>query len=233
VAERIPLALCPGLLLDARFWQHQVPALADLAEIRIPDLTRHDSLAGMAGLVLETMPERFALAGLSMGGYVCFEILRRAPERVSHLALLDTRASPDSPEQAARRRGLMELARKGRFKGVTPLLLPQYLHPDNLQDETLARLVIDMAESIGRDGFLRQQTAILNRPDSRPELAWIDQPTLVLCGRADAVTPLAEHELMANGIRGSRLVVVEQAGHLAPLERPAPVNAALRAWLAD
>lgn len=230
--DPIPLALCPGLLLDGRLWQHQIPALADIAEIRVPDLTRHDSMAGMASAVLELMPERFALAGLSMGGAVAFEVLRQAPERVTHLALLDTRAVVDPPEQAARRRGLMELARKGRFRGVTPQLLPLLLHPDHQKDEALTRLIMDMAEAVGLEAFLRQETALLHRADSLPLLPWIDQPTLVLCGRQDALTPLHYHEEMHAGIRGSELVVVENAGHLPPLEQPAAVNAALRAWLA-
>lgn len=231
MSEPIPLALLPGLLLDARLWQPQRDALADIAEIRVPDLTQADSMEGLADAVLSIMPERFALAGLSMGGSVAFEVVRRAPERVTRLALLDTRARVDPPEQAARRRGFMELARKGRFRGVTPQLLPSLIHPDRLKDAALTQLIMEMAEAVGRDAFLRQQTALLNRPDNLPLLPWIDVPTLVLCGRQDALTPLHYSEEMHAGIRGSRLVIVEEAGHLPPLERPAAVNAALRDWL--
>jgi pimeloyl-ACP methyl ester carboxylesterase len=230
--DRIPLALCPGLLLDARLWQHQLPALADIAESRVPDFSTQDSIAAMARDVLKLMPQRFALAGLSMGGYVALEVVAQAPERVTHLALLDTRAVADTAEERDRRRGLMELARMGRFKGVTPKLLPLLLHPRNLQNVPLTRLVTDMAETIGREGFLRQQKALVNRTDKTAGLARITQPTLVLCGRQDALTPLAHSQAMAARIPNSRLVVVEEAGHLSPLEQPEAVNAALRAWLA-
>lgn len=232
MTDRIPLALCPGLLCDERLWRHQLAALADRADCRVPDLSQDDSTAAMARRVLDTMPERFALCGLSMGGYVAFEVLRQAPERVLRLALLDTRAGLDTPEAAARRRGLMELAGKGEFKGVTPRLLPQLLHEKHLRDETLTTLVMDMAAAVGRNGFLKQQTAILNRADSRPLLPAIGVPTLVLCGRQDALTPLALHEEMAAGIPGARLEVVEEAGHLSPLEQPEAVNRALGDWLA-
>jgi len=231
VSARIALALCPGLLLDERLWQHQVPALADLADIRVPDFTSQDSGEAMAASVLASMPERFALAGLSMGGYVALEVVRQAPERVTRLALLDTRARLDTPEEAARRRGLMELARKGSFKGVTPKLLPLLLHPRNLEIAALTGLVMDMAARVGRESFLRQETAILNRADYLPLLPTIAQPTLVLCGRQDALTPLAFHEELAAGIPGARLVVIEEAGHLSPLEQPEAVTRALRRWL--
>jgi pimeloyl-ACP methyl ester carboxylesterase len=223
--------MLPGLLCDHALWRHQVEALADLADPWIADLTRADNVEEMARSVLEQAPERFALAGLSMGGYVCFEILRQAPRRVSRLALLDTKASPDSPEQRRRRRGLLSLASKGRFKGVTPQLLPMLLHEDRLEDAKLTGIVMAMAERVGRDAFIRQQTAILARPDSRPLLPGIDVPTLVLCGKEDALTPMAEHKAMAEAIPNAELTVVPHCGHLAPLERPEAVNAALRRWL--
>lgn len=229
--DRIPLALCPGLLLDGRLWQHQIPALSDIADIRVPDFTRHDSMQGFAEAVLEIMPERFALVGLSMGGSVAFEVMRQAPERVTRLALMDCRAPVDPPEQAARRRGFMELAKKGRFRGVTPQLLPVLIHPDRQADKALTTLLMDMAESVGREAFLRQQTALLTRPDNVPLLSWIDVPTIVVCGRQDALTPLFYAEEMAAGIRGSRLIVVENSGHLPPLEQPDEVNRILREWL--
>jgi pimeloyl-ACP methyl ester carboxylesterase len=231
MAERIPLALCPGLLLDQRLWKHQIPALADVAECRVPDFSTQDSIGAMARAVLKLMPQRFALAGLSMGGYVALEVVAQAPERVTHLALLDTRAVTDTPEEAARRRGLMELSQKGRFKGVTPKLLPLLLHPANLKNEKLTRLVMDMAESIGREGFLRQQKALLNRADRSRQLPTIVQPTLVLCGRQDALTPLPLSQAMARAIPDAKLVVVEDSGHLTPMEQPEAVNRALREWL--
>ena len=231
MTDRSALALLPGLLCDQALWQHQVAPLADLADCRVADFTSQDSVAAMARSVLEAMPERFALAGLSMGGYVAFEIMRQAPERVMRLALLNTKARPDTPEETARRRGLIELAQKGQFKGVTPRLLPLFLHKGRLEDAALTGEVQAMAERIGKDAFIRQQTAILGRPDSRPTLVTIGCPTLVLCGRQDALTPVQDHTEMAAGIRNAQLKVVEDCGHLAPLERPEAVTGAMRAWL--
>jgi pimeloyl-ACP methyl ester carboxylesterase len=226
-----PLALLPGLLCDGALWHAQVEGLAGHADCRVVDFTEQDSIAAMAASVLEAMPEPFALAGLSMGGYVAFEVLRQAPGRVTRLALLDTSARADTPEQTRERRGLIELARKGRFRGVPRRLLPLYLHPARLEEVELPAAVTAMAERIGRDAFLRQQKAIMGRPDSRRDLVRIDCPTLVLCGRQDQPTPLARHTEMAAGIARSRLVVIEDCGHLAPIERPAEVTAALKAWL--
>ncbi|MDX1712030.1 MAG: alpha/beta hydrolase, partial [Rhodovibrionaceae bacterium] len=153
----VPLALLPGLVNDEALWSHQLTALADLAECRVADLTQDDNVGDMAARVLAMMPERFALAGLSMGGYVAFEIMRQAPERVERMALLDTKARPDTEEQTARRRGLIELAQKGDFKGVTARLLPQFVHPDHAADPAIADAVMQMAKRVGRDAFLRQQ----------------------------------------------------------------------------
>ncbi len=231
--ERVPLALLPGLLCDGRLWAPQIDALADLAEPRVADFITQSSVGEMAESVLAAMPPRFDLAGLSMGGYVALEILRRAPERVLRLALLDTKADPDTEEQTARRRGLIELAERGEFKGVTPRLLPLLIHQARLEDEALTGVVTAMAEAVGKAAFLRQQQAIMTRPDSRPTLVKVTCPTLVLCGREDALTPVDKHTAMAAGIRDARLVVVEGCGHLSTIERPEAVNEALRAWLAD
>ncbi|MFN3462241.1 MAG: alpha/beta fold hydrolase [Oceanibaculum sp.] len=231
MAEKIPLVLLPGLLCDEKLWAPQVQALADVADCRVADLTRHESVRDMAASVLADAPETFALAGLSMGGYVAQEIMRQAPERVVKLALLDTSPRADTEEQSVRRRGLIDLAQKGRFKGVTPRLLPLLIHPDRQEDEKLTSIIFAMAEHVGMDGFIRQQKAIMGRPDGRPDLPKIKVPTLVLCGRQDALTPLELHKEMAAGIAGARLVVVEESGHLPTLERPAEVNMALREWL--
>lgn len=232
MTDKIPLVLLPGLLCDAALWQPQAAALGALVEPWVADLTLDDSMAAMAQRVLAGAPPRFALAGLSMGGYVAQEIVRRAPERVTRLALLDTSARADTPELTARRRGLIELSQKGQFKGVTPRLLPLLIHPDRLGDEAFTATFMDMAERVGKAGFLRQQTAIMGRPDGRGDLGRIACPTLVLCGRQDALTPPALHEELAALIPGARLVVVEHCGHLSTLERPEEVDEALRRWLA-
>ncbi|WP_135468946.1 alpha/beta fold hydrolase [Crenalkalicoccus roseus] len=224
------LLLLPGLLCDARLWRDQVAGLGDRARCVVADLTRDDSLSALAARALAAAPPRFALCGLSMGGYVAFEILRRAPERVTRLALLDTSARPDTPEQARRRRGLMALARAGTFRGVTPRLLPQLVHPAHLGGPVAAE-VMAMAERVGRDAFLRQQAAILGRPDSRPLLPGIRVPALVAVGEEDALTPPALSEEMAALIPGARLARLPGCGHLPPLEDPAATTALLRAWL--
>lgn len=229
--DRIPLVLIPGLLCDHALWAHQLANLDDIADMTVADVSRDDSIAGMARTVLADAPDRFALAGLSMGGYVAHEIMRRAPGKVDRLALLDTSARPDTPEQSSRRRGLIELAEKGRFKGVTPRLLPLLVHPDRQQDEPLTDAVMGMAARIGKDAFLRQQHAILGRIDSRPQLEGYAAPTLVLVGRQDALTPVAAGEEMAGLIPDATLVVIEECGHLSTMERPEQTTAALRDWL--
>jgi pimeloyl-ACP methyl ester carboxylesterase len=227
-----PLILLPGLLDDARLWRHQVDNLGHLAEkIEVADLVGPDTMGGMAERVLAMRSGPFALAGISMGGYVALEIMRRAPERVLRLALLDTSARADTPEQTARRRGLIELAQKGRFLGVTPRLLPQLLHPDHVRDHAIANTIVQMARSVGREGFLAQQRAIMGRPDSRPDLGRIRCPTLVLGGRQDAVTPPEVMEEIAAGIPAAKLVLLDRCGHLAPLEQPEAVTAAMAEWL--
>lgn len=229
---RQPLVLLPGLLCDQALWEPQLAGLADIADMAVGDLTRSDSTEGMAADVLRTAPPRFALAGLSMGGYVALTVLRLAPERVTRLALLDTTARPDTPERTRTRQLLMAQARVGEFKGISPRLLPEWIHPSRVNDQALARTVIDMAGRVGRDAFLRQQTAIIGRGDSRPGLSRISCPTLVLCGRQDKTTPLEVMTEIAADIPSSRLVIIEECGHLSTLERPDEVNAAMRTWLA-
>ena len=227
----IPLFLLPGLLCDHALWAPQVAALSDIAAPQVADLTPYDSVGGMAEAVLGAAPDRFALAGLSMGGYVAFEIMRRAPERVIRLALLDTSARPDTPEHKKQRRELMALARTGDFKGVTPRLLPRWVHPSRVNDPALADTVTTMTQRVGREAFLRQQTAIMNRPDSRLTLPEIACPTLVLCGHEDQSTPVDRHREMAADIANARLAVVPECGHLSTLERPETVSREMRAWL--
>lgn len=225
------LLLVPGLLCNGELWAHQTRYLSDIAEISIADTLSHDSVEDMAEHILEKAPGNFCLAGLSMGGYIAQEIVRQAPERVEKLALLDTSARPDSDEQRRRRKGLISLARTGKFKGVTPRLLPLLIHEDRLEDEELTEAIMEMAADVGQDAFLRQQTAILGRPDSRADLISIQVPTLVVCGRQDELTPLDLSEEMAAGIPDARLCIIEECGHLSTMERPFAVTALMRDWL--
>jgi len=232
VADRIPLILVPGLLCTDALWQAQVDGLGDVARITVTaEHTRHTDIGAIAGAILAAAPPRFALAGLSFGGYIAFEIMRRAPHRVERLALLDTTARADPEERRKLRRDLIKQAQIGRFLGVTDKLLPNFIHPDRLGDTALTDAVKNMALSVGRDGFIRQQTAIIGRPESYRDLGEIDCPTLVLVGRQDVLTPLAGHEEMQAAIPNAKLIVVEDSGHLPTMERPEAVNQAMRDWL--
>ena len=226
-----PLILIPGLLCDERLWAHQVKSLSDIANPVVAGIPTGDSVGGMARDVLRRAPETFALAGLSMGGYVALEIMRQAPGRVTALALLDTSARADTPGQTRARLELLKLAESGRFAEVPRRLLPRILHPSRLADEALVSTVVDMASVVGQKAFERQERAIMERPDSRGDLASISCPTLVLCGSEDELTPPYLHEEMAKRIPGARLQLVEKCGHLSTLEQPARVNEAMRDWL--
>ena len=231
MTEKIPLLLLPGLLCDRRLWAPQMASLADIAEPIVADLTCDDSIEAMAQWALVAAPPRFAVAGLSMGGYVAQEIMCQAQERVTRLALLDTSARADAPEQRRRRHDLIALSQRGQFHGVTQHLLPQLIHPDRLGEASLVRIIREMAESIGVEGFRRQEAAILARRDGRSDLTRITVPALVLCGREDLLTPPALAEEMAALIPSAELHIVEHCGHITTLERPGEVSGALRQWL--
>lgn len=228
---RLPLLLMPGLLCDAALWAHQIETLSDLALPMVADLTQADTIAAMATQVLAAAPARFALAALSMGGYVAFEIMRREPARVAGLCLVDTTARPDTEEQRARRRALLHLARSGKFKGVTPRLIPTLVHPDHAGDPAIAGVVMAMAERVGRDAFIRQQSAIIGRVDSRPGLSAITAPTLCIVGEQDQVTPPDRLAEVAAAVPGARFAQISPCGHLAPLEQPGKVSMLMREWL--
>ena len=229
--DSLPTVLIPGLANTARLYAHQIPALWRYGPVTIADHTRDDSMSGIARRILATAPPRFALVGLSMGGYTAFEIMRQAPERVERLALLDTTARPDAPEQTERRKAQIALARSGRLSEVVEQLFPLFVHSSRTDDEALKALVLEMAEEAGAEAFSRQQTAIMTRPDSRPNLPDIACPTLVLVGDGDRLTPPDRAEEMASLVSGSRLVVVPTCGHLSALEQPRVVTDALDDWL--
>ena len=229
----LPIVLVPGLNCSARLYAEQVPALWGFGPVTIADHRRDDSMAAIAAHILATAPPRFALVGLSMGGYIAFAMVRQAPERVARLALLDSSARPDTAEQSERRRGLIALAEGGRFSELADLLFPVFVHRNRQGDEALRALVRTMAEETGPQAFVRQQRAIMTRPDCRPLLALIRSPTLVLVGDGDELTPPALSEEIAAGIAGARLVRVPDCGHLSTLERPQAVNRALLEWLQE
>jgi pimeloyl-ACP methyl ester carboxylesterase len=231
VPEPLPIVLVPGLNCSARLYAPQLPALWRFGPVTVADHRRDDSMAAIARRVVAASPEKFALVGLSMGGIIAFEILRQAPERVAKVALLDTNARTDEPERSARRERQVAMARDGRFAEVVDALLPLFLHRTRHDDEDLRWVVHIMADETGPEAFIRQQTALKARPDSRPGLAAIRCPALVLVGDGDELTPLALSEEIVAAIPGARLVVVPECGHLSTLERPEAVNRALVEWM--
>ena len=231
--KKSSLLLLPGLLEDADGFQGQIEGLAGIADIVVADLTRSDTMAALARDALsQAAPGPIALAGHSMGGYVALEIMRQAPERIAALALLNTNARPDSAEATENRRRLMALAERD-FEAVIATLLARQMTKAHLADPVLTAMVAEMAQAVGRQAFARQQNAIIGRIDSRPHLAKIRCKTLVLAAREDAIMPLEVLEELATGIPGAKLSIVEDSGHMAPLEQPAAVTAALEAWLKE
>ena len=231
MSESLPVVLIPGLLLTPQLYAPQLEALWADAPVLLANHTRADSMAELARGILAQAPPRFALVGLSMGGYIAFEILRQAPERVARLALLDTAARPDTPDITAGRRTNMQLAQSGRLAEVVDALIPRLVHPSRVTDAPLLDVIRRMGAQVGVAGYLRQQAAIIARPDSRPMLKDIRCPTLVLVGDADQLTPPERAQEIAAGVRGAELVIVPECGHLSTLERPELVTRALRSWL--
>jgi pimeloyl-ACP methyl ester carboxylesterase len=227
----LPIVLIPGLNCSARLYGEQIPALWRFGPVTVADHTRDDSVQAIAARILAAAPPRFALAGLSMGGYIAFEIMRQAAERVVKLALLDTGARAETAEQTKRRQAPMQMARTGRLGEVAEAAFIFFVHPDRHGDVALRTLVKTMADETGVDAYLRQQRAIMSRPESRPSLAAIACPTLVVVGEQDQGTPPALSQEIAAAIPGARLVVIADCGHLSTIERPAEVTKAMAAWM--
>ena len=229
-----PLVLLPGLLCDAAVWRDTIAALGGRARCWVADLTRDDTMTTMARRVLAECPfERFALAGFSMGGYVAMELWRQAPGRIGRLALLATSARTDTPERVRERERFIALAEGDGFQPITRTMLAFLVHPDRRADAALAGEILAMAGRVGAPAYVRQQRAMLCRPDSRATLPTVNCPALVLCGRQDERAPPEVHEEMAAAIPGARLAVLEDCGHMLPMERPAAVAGALAGWLAN
>ena len=226
-----PIVLVPGLCATPRFFAAQATELWKHGPVQVANHTRDETMFGIAARILDEAPPRFALVGHSMGGYITFEILRQAPSRVTRVAFLDTSARPDTSEQTQRRREVIAVALQGRLRQVADLQFPLLVHPAARDDARLRDAVRAMMDDTGIDAFIRQEQAIIHRADSRPTLAKIRCPALVLVGEQDAITPPDVAEEIAAGIRGARLAKIPECGHMSAMEQPAAVNAALAAWL--
>src|SRR5438132_7153023 len=227
----MPIMLVPGLASSARIYAPVIPALWRLGPVTVANHIRDDNMAVIARRILAEAPPRFALAGHSMGGYIAFEIMRQAPQRVAKVALINTQARPDTPEAAARRRSQIARAKGGEYHAILDELFSGFVHPSRREDAILRQLVRDMGDDVGVDAFVRQQTAVMSRPDSRPTLAWIKCPTLVLTGDEDNTIPNSLSMEMASGIPGAKLVVLRNCGHLPQVEQTQATADALTEWL--
>jgi pimeloyl-ACP methyl ester carboxylesterase len=227
----MPILLVPGLGGSPRIYAPVAPALWLYGPVTVANHIRDNNMGAIARRILAEAPPRFALAGHSMGGYIAFEIMRQAPQRVAKLALINTQARPDPPEATARRRGQIARTQAGEYHAVLDDLFPGFVHPSRRDDAELRQLVHDMGDDIGADAFIRQQTAIISRPDSRPSLAWIRCPTLVLTGDEDNTIPNSLSVEMADGIHGAKLTIIPHCGHLPQLEQPQATTDALVEWL--
>jgi pimeloyl-ACP methyl ester carboxylesterase len=228
-----PILLVPGLACTARLYAPQLPALWQLGPVTVANHTPSNTMAGIGKAILDQAPPRFHLVGLSMGGYIAFELLRQHPERVAKLALLDTGSRADLPEQSERRRKFIVMARENRLGLINDALWPILVHESRAGDRELRATADAMMNETGAAAFIRQQEALIGRPDSRPGFGAIHHPTLVVVGDGDRLTPPELSAEIAGGIKGARLETVAECGHLSTLERPEAVTKLLYDWLSD
>lgn len=226
-----PLVLLPGHMCDQQMWLGPFTALRDFVPTQIIELGGRTSVAELARDVLASAPPVFALAGFSLGGYTALEIMRRAPQRVARLALFDTSARPDAPENTPKRLRNIELARSGRLKEVVDAFALGAQGPVMRRDAELALALRSMMGRPSAEHYVAQQIALMSRPDAREVLATIACPTLIACGAEDSITTPEMHEEMAGVISNAAYVPIPDSGHMAPMEQPVAVSALLRYWL--
>ncbi len=222
--------LLPGLLCDRTVWTHQIRAIEHFAEVIVPDFRYVDSITSMARIALDRAPASFSVAGHSMGARVAIELFRMAPDRVERIALLDTGVHPRGPTEESKRGELVEIARSQGMEAMAARWLPPMLHPDH---GALLEPLTDMVKRSTPETFANQQRALLNRPEARAVLPLIKCPALVLCGRQDVWSPVSQHEEIAAAIPHAKLVIVEDSGHMSPIEQPEAVTNALLDWLSQ
>lgn len=226
-----PIVLIPGMLCTTEIFSSQIAALWPYGSVTVASTLEGDTIAEIAAAILAAAPPRFALAGISMGGFIELEIMRQAPERVLKLALLGTEARPDTPDQTAQRRALLGQVNPGNFEMLLALAVPASVHPAHQNDPALREAHVRMGLAVGIERWARQAEAVMTRTDYRPGLPAISVPTLVLVGDSDTFTPLDRAEEMAAAIPDARLVVVPQCGHASTIEQPDAVNRALIEWI--
>jgi pimeloyl-ACP methyl ester carboxylesterase len=228
-----PILLVPGLACTARLYAPQLPALWQLGPVTVANHTTSNSMVGIGKAILDQAPPRFHLIGLSMGGYIAFDLLRQQPERIAKVALLDTGSRADLPEQSERRRKFIAMAREGQLNQVNEALWPMLVHESRAGDHDLRAIVDAMMQETGAEAFIRQQEALIGRPDSRPGFGAIANATLVIVGDGDRLTPPELSAEIVSGIKGARLETVARCGHLSTLEQPETVTKLLYDWLSD
>ena len=225
------IVFIPSQLLTAELWAPQMAAFKGKAGCTVANNSRTDTIAGIAAGLLADAPKTFSLCAHGMGGFVAFEVLRQAPERVEKLILVSTLASADTPAQTARRMGYLKLVEAGDFAKVVEERIPMMIPAERRGDAALVGLVRKMASDTGAEAFLRQQKAIMGRIDSRPSLENIRCPTLLIYGRFDGISTLDHQQEMLTGIKNARLEIVEDSGHLVPIERPEKASALIGNWV--
>jgi len=227
------LAFACAHLTNERLYAAQVAALEAHYECAVFAFRDHDSLGGMAEELLANTPSRFTMIGLSLGGYLSFEIIRRQLHRIERLVLIDTTAVADRPERLAGRHADIAKVRENGIEALIHELPARWFHPSHVQRADLVTLMSEMTHSIGARGQLNQQLAMIARPDSHEDLARVRVPTLIMCGREDPVTPVPDHEAMKARIPGARLEIIENCGHLSTIEQPDAINRLLIDWLRE
>lgn len=226
-----PLVLLPGMMCDSRVFAHQMASLSRDRSVTIAPITQGERISDIAIGLLQQLPQKFALAGLSMGGIVAMEILARAPERVTRIALMNTNPLAESPASAAAYEPWIVKASAGRLDEVMQdFMRPEYLAPGPARAQVMA-MVQAMAKSMGPEVFVRQARALQRRLDQQKTLRRLKCPALVLCGEHDGLTPVKRHEFMAELIPYAELCVIPDAGHLPVLEQPEATTQALYEWL--
>ncbi len=225
------LVFIPGLMCDARIFMAQLADLSRDHTVIVAPITKGERIEEIASNILDTLPRKFALCGLSMGGIVAMEILRRAPDRITRLALFDTNPLAETPQSASAYEPLIVGARAGRLEQVLLKILgPEHLAPTPHR-MAIQTLLQEMAAGLGPEVFIRQVRALQRRRDQQATLRRCKVPTMVLCGDMDTLTPVKRHSFMAELIPDAWLHVVPDAGHLPVLEQPEVVNDTIRDWM--